>query len=53
MHVCLCIMCMFGAHRGQRRASDLLELSYRQLWPTMWVLRLEPKFFGRAARALN
>ena len=29
LHVCMCTMCMPGAHGGQKRALDLLEL---QLW---------------------
>ena len=39
--------------RVQKRASNPLELSYRQLWATMWLLGIEPGSPGRAASALN
>ena len=31
----------------------LWNWSYRQLWATMWVLRIEPRSSGRVATALN
>ena len=31
LHVCLCITCMPGAHRGQKRASDSLELELQMV----------------------
>lgn len=39
--VCMCTMCGYGAHGGQERVSDHLELD---LWKvTMWVLGIEPR----------
>lgn len=36
LHVCQCITCIPGAHRGQKRASDLLQL---ELWTVVNHLR--------------
>lgn len=36
-----CDACMPGAHKGQKRGSDLLKLEYRWLWTTRWLLQLD------------
>lgn len=40
LHACGCTWCRPGVHRGQKWASDRLELELqeRRLWPTVWVL---------------
>lgn len=32
-----------GVHGGQKRKLDLLELEFRQLWDTMWILDIKPR----------
>lgn len=47
--MCVCVPYVSGAHGGQKRVSDLLELwmtDSRE--PTMWVLRAEPRSSARA-----
>lgn len=44
-------MCMPGAHAGQKRALNLLELS--ELLATMWDLGIKQKSCGRATRLLT
>lgn len=49
-HLCLC---MLDACGGQEKASDLVNWSYRQLLPTVWVLGIELESSGRAVSVLN
>lgn len=42
LHVCVCITCMSGAQRGQKRVLDPLEL----LWSMIWVLSMAPLSSG-------
>jgi hypothetical protein len=52
---CLCTTGMPGAWGGQKRIAIDSESSgtYLELWASMWVLELEPRSSGTAARALN
>jgi hypothetical protein len=55
LHVCvyLCTMCILGALRDQKRASDSLELELLiVLWATMWILGVEPWSSGEAEPVL-
>lgn len=46
--------CMSTWYSGRlERASDPLELEFRQLKATMWVLRVKPRSSGKADRAFN
>jgi len=48
------LLCLCGAHKGQKRASDLLELELQVVVGClMWVLGTELRSFARAANTLN
>lgn len=47
----MCIMCIPGAQRIQRKASNSWNWSYRQSWVAMWMLGIEP--FGRTDIGFN
>lgn len=55
MYGCLTGMhtCMSCAHRGHKRAPDLLGLELTKGSNSRWVLGIEPGFSGREANALN
>ena len=36
------VACACGFHRGQKRASDPLELELLLVWATKWMLRIKP-----------
>lgn len=52
LHACLCTMCVHGAQRVQKRASDALRLEL-QMDMNMWVLGMETMPSGRLASDLN
>ena len=39
---------MFGALKGQKEALNPLEMGLQTVVTAMWVLGIEPGFFGRA-----
>jgi hypothetical protein len=41
MYVCVCAMCVPGAHGVQNRASDPWNGNYEWLKTTLWVLGME------------
>lgn len=45
--------CVIGTRRGQMRALDPCNWSYRQLKATVWVLGTKPRCFARVANVLN
>lgn len=53
LHVWMCIMCMLGTHRGQKRMWDPWDWSYKCLWVAMWLLGVNPLSSGRAISTLN
>lgn len=53
IYVYMCTTCMPGIIGGQKRALDPLELGYRGLWVSLWVLGTEPVPFKRAVHILN
>lgn len=52
MHVNVCV-CGGGAQRGQKRASDALDLELRDSCVPLWVLETNPGSSERAAVSLN
>jgi hypothetical protein len=40
--------CTRSAYRGQKRASNPLELEIQRLMSHLWVLEIEPRSSGRA-----
>lgn len=52
IHICVCSMRMSGAHGGQKRTLDSLELELEMMWATMLVLGMESRASGRTT-ALN
>lgn len=54
-HVCLCTMCVPDDLRTQTRMLHSLGLKLSTIvnCHVMWVLGLEPRFFGRAASVLH
>lgn len=53
LHICLHTMCVLGAHRGHKTASDPRELELQTVVSPVWVLAIEHGPCARAARALN
>lgn len=51
MYACAIHAC--SASRGQKRALDPWDWSYKQLTATMWALELEPGSSGRVSSVLN
>lgn len=51
--VSLYIMCMHGAHRGDKSPSDPLELEVEMVVSAMWVLRIEVRSSGRTTSVVN
>ena len=49
----MCTMRVSGTQEVQKRVLDLPEAEVRQLWATMWVLRIELWSSERASSALN
>lgn len=49
----ICTPCMSRAHRGQRGCWIPWNRSYRWLWDTIWMLRIEPQSFAGTAGVLN
>jgi hypothetical protein len=48
LYICMCTIQTPGALRGQKKASDSLDL-----WATMWVLRIKPGSSMKATSALK
>lgn len=44
---CLCIMCTLGAHRGQKRILDSLELELQTVKAAMWTLGSGPRLLEK------
>lgn len=53
LHRCLCIRCTCGIHRGQKGASDPLELELEMFVSHHTVQGIQPGSPERAASALN
>lgn len=53
LHVCLCIFCTPGIHRGQKRALDPLELEFYIFVSHEVKQGIEPESSGRATSVLN
>ena len=51
--VCACAPHVCSAYRGQKRASDPLELKLESKWAATEMLGTEPRSSGRRASALN
>jgi hypothetical protein len=51
VYVCLCTMCVPGAHGGQKRAPDPLDLELEMVVMHHVVLGIKPGSFGRVAGA--
>lgn len=49
MYMCVCV----GAQRGQKRASDALDLGLWDSCVPLWVLETNPGSSERAAVSLN
>lgn len=53
LHVWLYITCIPDVWRGQRRHKASWNWSYKQLWTTVWVWKLNPGPLEKKANVLN
>jgi hypothetical protein len=53
LHICLCTVCVPGAHGSQRRVSDPLELELQFVVSCHVVLGIKPRSSEKVVSSLN
>lgn len=51
--ICIHAACDCNAYEGQKRVFDPVDLEYRLMLATLWVLKTQPGFSTKATRTLN